>query len=295
VLDLTRPEVREFVFHTVDDLLTQNPGVSYIKWDCNRYITQPGSTYLKPEDQQNLFIDYVNALYDVMARVSKNHPNVQMMACAGGGGRVDYGVLRYFDGFWPSDNTDPLARVKIQWGYSQFFPAAATCDHVTRKGNRPIKFAFDVAMSGCLGLDVDVSKYSDDERRFAAAATATYNTFRDVVLGGDLYRLESPYDGDRASLMYVTPDRSRAVMFVYQTKSSGGGSIAAVLPKGLDLKRRYHVRELNLPAGDASKLAANDHTIDGVALMKSGLVPSCSMAFDSAVIELKAEQPSPTH
>lgn len=288
VLDLTRPDVREFVFKCVDDLLTQNPGVAYIKWDCNRYISQPGSSYLKPDEQQNLFIDYNNALYDVMARVSKNHPNVQMMACAGGGGRVDYGVLRYFDGFWPSDNTDPLGRVKIQWGYSHFFPAAATCDHVTRKGNRPIKFAFDVAMSGCLGLDVDVSKYTAEERQFAAAATATYNTFREVILAGDLYRLESP-DDDRTSLIYVTPDQSRAVLFVYQTKSTNAGSLTPLNICGLDPQRQYRIRELNLPAGASSKLASHDQVLGGSSLLKDGLVPPCRRAFDSAVIELKAE------
>ena len=283
VLDLTRPAVRDFVFRTVDDLLTASPDITYVKWDCNRHITQPGSTYLAPADQQNLFIDYVTNLYDVMARVSARHPNVQMMACSSGGARVDYGVLRYFDAFWPSDNTDPVARVRIQHGYSYLFPAAAMCNHVTRMGDRPLKFSFDVASSGCLGMDLDVAKLSAADKAFAAAAIANYKSFREVVLEGDLYRLESPNDGPRTSLMYVTPDRSRAVLFVYQLKAAAAKALTL---QGLDPARQYAVRELNVPADTTSRLGIDGQTLSGQTLMSDGLAPPTHDAVDSAVVEL---------
>jgi alpha-galactosidase len=280
VLDLTRPEVRDFVFSTVDDLLTDNPGIAYIKWDCNRYITQPGSTYLKPEYQQNLWIDYVNALYDIMNRVAARHPDVEMMLCSGGGGRVDYAALRYFDEFWPSDNTDPVSRVRIQWGYSQFFPATAIAAHVTRWGDRPLKFAADVAMSGSLGMDMDLAKLSPDERQSIASAVAAYKTIRDLIAGGDLYRLESPYDGPRSALMYVAPDRSRAVMFVYQLSDA---SPSPVMPDGLDAHRQYRMKELDV---SSPRLLDDGKTRDGASLMKDGIITPCQKALDSAVIEL---------
>lgn len=56
-----------------------------------------------------------------MDRFAKGFPNVMAMLCAGGSGRVDYGAMPYFHSFWPSDNTDPLGRIKIQWGFSHFF------------------------------------------------------------------------------------------------------------------------------------------------------------------------------
>ncbi len=293
VLDLTRPEVHEFVWHMIDDLLTQNPGVTYIKWDCNRYITQPGSTYLKPEDQQNLWIDYVNALYDVMHRTAESHPKVQMMACAGGGGRVDYGTLPSFDTFWPSDNTDPVSRLKIQYGFSQFFPAIATADHVTRMGNRPIKFTFDVAMSGTLGMDMDLSKLKPEELQFSKSAIEAYKGFRDVVVTGDLYRLESPWaaDGtsssDRTSLMYVLPDGSRAVAFAYQTADAAKS--APLMLKGLDPSKRYTLHERDLGTGVTSKFELDGKTVDGASLMKDGIVPPVQKQYDSAVIEFVSE------
>ncbi|MGN6367504.1 MAG: alpha-galactosidase [Phycisphaerae bacterium] len=292
VLDLTRPDVHQFVWHMIDNLLTSAPSVSYIKWDCNRYITQPGSTFLKPEDQQNLWIDYVNALYDVMHKTAQEHPKVQMMACAGGGGRVDYGTLPSFDTFWPSDNTDPLSRIKIQYGFSQFFPAVATADHVTRMGKRPMKFTFDVAMSGTLGMDMDLSKLSPDELAFSKSAIADYKTFRDVIVTGDLYRLESPYSGDgdasspRTSLMYVLPDASRAIFFAYQTEDAKPAPIAL---QGLDPARHYTLHERDLTPGTKSSFDMEGKTLDGATLMKTGITPPVQKKYDSAVIELTAE------
>ena len=44
VLDLTNPKVQDFVFSVVDNLMTQNPGIAYMKWDCNRPMTSSYST-----------------------------------------------------------------------------------------------------------------------------------------------------------------------------------------------------------------------------------------------------------
>src|SRR6185503_2735967 len=114
VLDLTRPEVKELVWQVVDRTFAASPGVAYVKWDANRYVTQPGSSYLAPGDQQNLLVDYQWALDEVMERMAKKYPQIMAMVCAGGSGRVDYGALRYFHSFWPSDNTDPVQRIRIQ-------------------------------------------------------------------------------------------------------------------------------------------------------------------------------------
>ena len=285
-LDLSRPEVREFAWGVVHDTLS-TPGVSYVKWDANRFVTQPGSTYLSPGEQSHLLIDYNWALYDVMGRMAKQHPDVMAMLCSGGGGRVDYGALKNFNSFWPSDNTDPVARVKMQWGYSHFFPASTIAAHVTRMGKRPLKFALDVAMSGALGVDMDVRKLSSDDHKFLASAIALYKErIRDVVQQGDLYRLESPYEGPRAALNYVSTDRSRAVLFVYQLKP---GAADAVKLSGLDPQARYRIRELDLPTAATSQLLQHDKTLDGDSLMRDGLVPPCTAECGSAVVELSRE------
>jgi alpha-galactosidase len=283
-LDLTRPEAREFVWKVINQTLGSNPGITYLKWDANRYVTQPGSAYLKPEEQSRLLIDYNFALYDVMGRMASNYPNVTAMLCSGGAGRADYGALKYFHTFWPSDNTDPLHRVFIQWGFSQFFPACALSDHVTKMGHRPFKFTLDVALSGVLGLDMDAAKMTPAERAATTAAIRLYKqSLGDIVCQGDLYRLESPYLGPRSAISYVTPDSGRAALFVYQIKDAAD---APVKLRGLDPAANYLLREVNLPEGAVSRLAGDGKTFAGATLLRVGLAPNCQKQFDSAVVEL---------
>lgn len=287
VLDLSRPAVRDFVWGVVDRTLGSDPGIGYVKWDANRYLTQPGSTYLGPNEQQHLTIDYQWALYDIMSEMAQKYPNVIAMLCSGGSGRVDYGSLRYFHTFWPSDNTDPLQRIYIQWGFGHIFPAITMSAHVTDMGDRPVKFALDVAMTGTLGVDRDVAKWTPEERAAVAAGIELYKErIREVVLQGDLYRLESPYGNQRAALDYVSPARDRAVLFIYQL---GESAMGPVRPRGLDPTKRYRVTEVNLPAGARSRLPLNGQVVDGATLMQEGLASPLRRAVESAVIELVAE------
>ncbi len=108
-----------------------------------------------------------------------------------------------------------------------------------------------------------------------------------MVEQGDLYRLKSPYDQPCAALDFVSPDRTHAVLFIYQVKEGDDG---LVKPEGLDPQLRYHVREVNLPAGAKSQLAEDDQIVDGVTLMRDGLASPCRKQCESAVIELTAEK-----
>jgi len=238
---------------------------------------------LKPDEQSHLLIDYNFALYDIMDRMAKKYPDVMAMVCSGGGGRVDYGSLKYFHSFWPSDNTDPVKRVFMQWGYSHFFPANTIASHVTNMGKRPLRFAINVAMSGAMGVDMDIRKKTPEERKVLAAGIKLYKeSLRDIVQQGDLYRLESPYNGPRSSIDYVSVDRTKAVLFIYQLKD---GTPVVLKPRGLDPKRTYRVKEVNLPEGVTSQLALDGKIMDGASLMRDGFTPTSNKELDSMVIE----------
>src|SRR5262249_50845721 len=230
---------------------------------------------------------YQRSLYEVMRRMATHYPQVMVMLCSGGAGRLDYGALKYFHSFWPSDNTDPARRAFIQWGFSHFFPSNTIAAHVTRMGNRPLKFALDVGMSGAMGLDLDAGKLTTEEKRLIADAVALYkNRLRQVVQQGDLYRLESPYQKPRATLNFVAPDLSHAVLFVFQLKEADS---SPVKPRGLDPSRHYRVHEVNLPPGKTSKLADDAQLVDGASLMRDGLKSPCHDPFSSTVIEFTDE------
>lgn len=287
ILDLTRPEVQAYEWEIIDKTLRPNPDITYVKWDCNRYVTQPGSGYLQPAEQSHLWIDYNWALYRLMNRFSKEFPNVMAMLCAGGSGRVDYGALPYFHSFWPSDNTDPLGRIKIQWGFSHFFPASTISAHVTRMGKRHLKLAIDVALSGAFGIDLALDKATAEERAQIADAVKLYKeSIRSLVMQGELYRLVSPYEHPLASLSYVSADKQNAVVYLYQTKD---GNVPRVVLGGLDADKRYLVEEVGLPKGAVSRFSASGRTFTGAELMNTGLSNPLNTQFESAVILLKIQ------
>jgi alpha-galactosidase len=281
VLDLTRPEVQAFEWQSIQNILGVL-NISYAKWDCNRYLTQPGSSYLAPDRQSHLWIDYVTALYALMDKTAKTFPDTELMLCSGGGGRVDYGALKYFDEFWPSDNTDPMLRVQMQWDYSYFFPPMAIASHVTHWGNRPMHFACSVAMSARFGMDLDLTKLPAQDKAICAGAISAYKQIREVTAFGDLYRLENPHETFRGAINFVSPDKTHAVVFAFQLKE---GENIPVHPQGLDPAKNYTVHELN-PAQGRAAIPQEGKTLTGEELMRDGLVPSCAHAVEASVIEL---------
>jgi alpha-galactosidase len=290
VLDLVNPKVQDFVFSIVDDMMTRDPGIAFIKWDCNRSMTNAYSPYLK-QKQTQVFIEYTRALYKVMERIRAKYPHLPIMLCSGGGGRTDYAALKYFTEFWPSDNTDALERIFIQWGYSYFFPANTISAHVTGMGKQTLKFRTDVAMMGKMGYDIRVNEFTPQELEFSQQAVKTYKRISDVVWFGDLYRLISPYEENRAVLMYVNEAKSRAILFNYFTNTRRKDIFSRVTLQGLDAQKKYRVKEINLFPGTKSTQPDNDKVLTGEYLMSIGLNLAAGRAnpLTSNVLEITEE------
>ncbi|GHV23556.1 alpha-galactosidase [Bacteroidia bacterium] len=215
VLDMSNPAVQDYVFGVVDKLMTENPELAFFKWDCNSPITNIYSPYLK-DKQNQLYINHARGVYNVFNRIKNKYPNLPMMLCSGGGARCDYESLKYFTEFWCSDNTDPVERLYIQWGFSQFFPSKAMCAHVTSwNKSASIKFRTDVAMMCKLGFDIRLNEMNPNEKLYCQGAVSNYNRFKKVILDGDLYRLVSPYDGNHTAMMYINETKDKAVLFAY--------------------------------------------------------------------------------
>lgn len=211
-----------------------------------------------------------------------------MMLCSAGPARNDYGALQFFHEFWTSDNTTPLARVFIQWGHSHVFPARVIGAHVTHMGHQPFKFAFDVAMSGVLGMDANPAKMTKEESEITRRAVKAYKEkLRPVVQFGDLYRLISPYETSRSVISYVEPEEhTSAALFVYQVKDETAP--LHVNLQGLDPGLNYKIEEVNIASPFEAACTQNGKVMSGEDLMTIGLDFACSKRFDSAVIYLKA-------
>lgn len=288
VLDLSNPAVQDYVFGIVDNLMQKYPGIAYFKWDCNSPITNIYSPYLK-DKQSHLYIEHVRGLYKVLERIKQKYPELPMMLCSGGGGRADYEALKYFTEFWPSDNTDPLERIFIQWGFSHFFPSKSMAAHVTSWGKQPLKFKVDVAAMGKLGFDIRVDKMNENEVAFCRQAVENFRRLLPVTLDGDLFRLVSPYEGEHAAMMYATPGREKAVVFAFDMHPRYGEFLQPVRLQGLDANKRYKVEEINLMPGARSSLRDNGKVYSGDYLMKIGLNLFSTGHLRSHVLEITAQ------
>lgn len=289
VLDLSNPEVQDYVYGVVENILKENPEVAFFKWDCNSPITNIYSPYLK-DKQGQLYIDHVRGIYQVLKRVKANYPNVPMMLCSGGGARCDYEALKYFTEFWCSDNTDPVERLYIQWGFSQFFPAKAMCAHVTSwNKNTSVKFRTDVASMCKLGFDIGLKSLSTDELTYCQQAVANWKRLQPAIMDGDQYRLVSPYKSNHMALNYVSKDGSKAVLFAYDINPRFQEKLSAVKLQGLNPNQYYKVTEINLMPSAASRLAADGKVYSGDYLMKVGLDVFGFTPLQSCVVELTAQ------
>ena len=293
VLDLTNPKVQDFVFHVVDDLMTENPDIAYIKWDCNAPLMDYGSPYLPADKQSQIYVDYQLGLIKTLKRIRAKYPKLVMQDCSSGGGRINYGLLPYFEEFWGSDDTDAKMRLFIQWGELNYFPAMAMAAHVSAERNHqtgrltPIKFRMDLAMTGRLGMELQPSQMSKEDFNFAKRGIAAYKQIRDVVQMGDLYRLHSPYEGDGvASLMYVSEDKSRAAFFAYNYNYLINQKIPAVQLGGLDPDRNYRIKDLT-PWNVKKPCSLDGKVISGKTLMAVGLNLRSIINYNDASVALE--------
>ncbi len=290
LLDLTNPDVQDYVFSIFDNTMQLAPGIDYIKWDCNRHVESFGSTRL--DDQSKFYVDYIQGLYKVMRRLREKYPDTIIQSCSSGGGRVDYGALAYFDEFWTSDNTEARSRVKLQYGTNLIYPAFATGSRVSivprqQSGTvAPLKFSFDKACAGRLGMELQPKHMTEEEKDFARKAIESYKGYRELVFGGDLYRLADPYEGEHYALSYVSKDKRKAVVFAYTLEYQSRTPVFLFKLDGLDPDKNYKVTELNV---DKSCWWGSGKTFSGAFLMNYGINPNMQKIYTSSVFLLEAE------
>lgn len=296
VLDLTNPEVQDFVFSVIDNLMTHYPEIAYMKWDANSCMLDYGSPYLPKEKQSHLYIEYHRGLNNVLERIRAKSPQLILQACAGGGGRINYGILPYFDEFWTSDDTDALQRVYLQWGVSCFYPAIAMAAHVSADKNHqtgrylPLKFRFDVAMSGRLGMEMQPEDMTEADKEFTQRAIQAYKGIRPIVQFGDLYRLISPYENKGvASLMYVAPEKDRAVFYAYKMNHFINMTIPNVKMNGLDPQKKYQLIDLT-PLSKNKPCSLHNKIISGKILMEKGIALQTLLKNEYSSIALELQE-----
>lgn len=264
VLDLSRKEICDKVIEMVSDILKSAP-ITYVKWDMNRPITDFGSCKLEAAHQREIAHRYMLGLYYVLETITNNFPDILFESCASGGGRFDPAMLYYMPQTWTSDDTDAVERLKIQYGTSMAYPASSMGSHISAVPNHQIdritslEMRGNVAMSGNFGYELDLTKFSEEEKQMVKEQVKQYKNIRHIIQYGDLYRILSPFEGNETAWIYVTEDKKEAVAFYFKVLAEAH----IVLPEklklaGLNPDYDYEIVDMGLIAG-------------GDELMESGL------------------------
>ncbi|MCM1529919.1 MAG: alpha-galactosidase [Alistipes sp.] len=264
VLDITKPEVREYLCRTISGIL-KSADISYVKWDMNRSISDWYTSGLSADAQGEMPHRYVLGLYEILERLTTDFPDVLFEGCSGGGGRFDAGMLYYCPQIWCSDDTDAYERVKIQYGTSFFYPTSAVGSHISAVPNHQtgritsIETRAITAMAGSFGYELDLSTLPDAEKAKIPEQIAQFRKYVPLIHNGTYYRLSDPLKDKYAVWEFVSPDRSEAIVQGMIFRAEPNTLQYAVKLRGLSPKKSYYLDE----SGQA---------YTGAALMKGGIL-----------------------
>jgi alpha-galactosidase len=252
ILNFARLDVQDYILEQLDKILTDH-NIAFIKWDMNRNVSQAG-WQTDEHDPREVWIRYVEGLYRVWGTLRERHPNVIWQSCSGGGGRADLGMLRLADQIWVSDNTEATARLQIQEGFSQIFPANTMEAWVTdaNEHHLSVMFRFHVSMCGSLGVGGHLVRWSEADREEAARQIALYKEIRPVIQHGDQYRLHPAHGSGFTAVQYVAKDKSEGVVFAFRTHLPPPMNTPRLFLRGLEPTARYSIEGFEHPRSGAA-------------------------------------------
>lgn len=266
VIDMTRQDVRDNIFNQMYDVLSKN-NIAYLKWDYNRPISEPASMALDKKHQKEFFHRFILGTYELMDRITSAFPDILFESCSGGGGRYDPGMLYYMPQTWASDNTDPIERLRIQFGTSMCYPASSMGAHVSASDRAGLETKAAVALWGTFGYELDPKHLSDDDKEVVKKTSALYHKYYDLTHNGDLYRIIAPTEDEfKCAWSFVAKDKSEALLTVI-IKNRTPHTFLNVRLKGLDENKMY-VNE------------ADGEIYSGALLMNAGVNLSVGGDFD---------------
>jgi alpha-galactosidase len=281
LLDLGRTDVQDFVIGTLDRLLGTYD-IGYLKWDMNRPPTERGRPGAGPADRLDLDAGHVAGYLRVLDHLREAHPEVIVEGCAGGGGRIEHATLARTDVVWPSDNTAPLDRLAIQFGFLHAHAPHVMSSWVTDAPGvfdprpRSLAFRFVTAMCGVLGIGADLRAWTPGQRAEAATWIARYKEVRDVIHHGEARLLGTP-DDRTCGVQYDAGERT--VVAAFSTGRLDGAPLVPGRPdrlrlRGLDPAARY-------------RDTATGTAYGGAHLLHHGLPFAWSAAHDADLVVLR--------
>jgi alpha-galactosidase len=241
VLDLAHPGAYDNVLSSLDRLLDTYE-IGYLKWDHNRNLNDAGHT---PDGTPGVH-GHTMAVYRLLDELRAAHPGLEIETCAGGGGRIDLGILERTDRVWASDCIDALERQQIQRYTQLLLPPELIGTHI---GSSPshsthrshgLGFRAITAIWGHLGIEWDLTKLDDAELAELGRWVELHKRNRELLHSGTVANIDHP---DPAIWVngVVSSDRREALFGVTALRRSETWPPGRLRFAGLDPELVYTV------------------------------------------------------
>lgn len=244
VLDMTNRDVQNYLFEKIESLLTNLP-IDYLKWDHNRDLTQAGS------DGFAVYTDQINASYALFQTIRDAYPNVEIEACAGGGGRIDAGILRLTHRVWASDCIDAVSRKRIQDGFLEYLPPEIMGTHIgaspahSTGRSQNMDFRAAMAIIGHFGIELDPRKIPEPEKEKIKSWVNLYKNIRNITHTGQVWRGNV---GDHVAWQ-VLGNKDKFYAFIFRMQPTEQRFPPYVSLPMVDLRTQYFVERVDPQKG----------------------------------------------
>ena len=301
VLDISNPEAYAYLLDRLDSLVSEYR-IDFIKWDHNRDLADPVHR-AGPKAGRAAVRDQTLATYELMDELRRRHPALEIESCSSGGSRVDLGVLERTDRVWASDNIDPMDRTRIVMGLATLLPLELIGAHVASERSKTtgrrhdLALRLTIALFGHQGIEWDITTTTAEERDALSQWAALAKSFRPLLFGGQLVRIERPSDPGTALFGVVSMDKSEALFVLVRERASAQSETAPILLDGLKPSGHYLLKRLgwagdaaHAPDDDRSRPEVDEAIVPGSLLMSAG-VPAPFLSPEQAALFYLSEQP----
>ena len=291
VLNLSHPDCYQHILNQVSEVLS-SCNISYIKWDHNRALIEPG--YLG----KAVVRDQTHSIYRLFDELKARFPGLEIESCASGGGRIDTGMALHVDRFWTSDSNDALDRQYIQ-RYTQIaIPPELLGSHIgptkshTTGRVHNLSFRAITALFGHAGIEWDITQASPAEIEQLKSWATYYKNNRALIHSGRIVRSSL---NEQSSFLtgFISEDQNRAIFSYAVLTSLPESKPAAMRFAGLDPARLYEAKIVT-PAGEPTYLQKSGPEwitgvlMSGAALASIGLHPPVLAPENAILIEISA-------
>jgi alpha-galactosidase len=249
VLDLGHEGAYRHVHDSLEALLSEYD-ICYLKWDHNRFLSDAGHT---PHGEPGVH-RHTLAVYRLMDELRAAHPGLEIESCAGGGGRIDLGMMERVQRVWPSDCIDPLERQQIIRYTQLLLPPELIGTHVgsahshTTMRHHDLSFRGATAIWGHMGIECNLTTLDPAELDALARWVEFHKQVRGLLHTGTVVNADHPDPAIWASGV-VSQDQREALFGITAVSRSITWPPGRMRLPGLEADRVYSVSVEPISAG----------------------------------------------